>query len=547
MKKYISTNIYTFEDLIRGNCLYVDKTDFIYRMISIPKGEFFVARPRRFGKSLMVSTLEAIFRGKKELFQGLRIAEEDYDWKVYPVIHLDFAGLVLKNLDLLTSSLQDVLTDIADSYGVSLERTDPALMFSRLISALKEKTGKAVVVLIDEYDKPILDHLDSREEAENFRSFMDSFYQVIKGAEPLLRFVFITGVTKFAKVSIFSKLNNLTDLTLRKEFATMFGYTQEELESYFADYIDDAVTAMVQDNSGEVLDRAALLNELQRWYDGFRFSDGAESVYNPVSVGTFFLNDYRFSNYWFETGTPTFLIGLMKRNHLLVQDMADVVLSENSFNTFDAAELSAELVNNERIEQMLYQTGYLTIDQMLRVGRNRLYKMRYPNLEVEDSFTNNLLTAYSGKVSTSSYISRVGVAASDGDPEEIVRILKDFFDNLPYDLQIHAEKYYQAMVYMMLKMCGMDIQTEVKTNTGRIDAVFDAGRYLYLVEFKLEKSAEAAVNQIIDDHYADKYLFSAREKRQQICLLGIDFCYAKEYRTIRGKEIRWLDSEKELM
>lgn len=540
--KEITTSVYTFEDMIRGNVLYVDKTAQIYRMVSVLKGQFFCARPRRFGKSLMVSTLEALFKGKKELFQGLAISQMDYDWDVYPIVHIDFSRADTTSEKSLTSWLKREIERIGSSCQVAPTGDTLPLQFDDLLYLLNKEYGKGVVILIDEYDKPIMDHLEMAADAENFRALLDRFYQVIKGAEPFLRFVFITGVTRIAKVSIFSKLNNLNDITGDLEYADMFGYTQKELEENFADYLDEALREKVTDNYGNELDREQLLSELKRWYDGFCFSDGAETVYNPVSVGMFFNKHCRFSNYWFSTGTPTFLMKLMKKNHLLMQDMQDLVISDNSLNTFDLTELASETVNNERIEQILYQTGYLTIDHLIAIGPTRMYQMRYPNYEVEESFISNLVGVYSGEVSANSYVNRIRTAAYQGDPEQMIALIKDFFDNLPYDLQIKAEKYYHAMVYMMFRMCGFHILSEEKTSIGRIDAVLEAGRYLYIIEFKLEKSAEAAIAQIDDKRYADKYRLQAKERGQQICEIGIAFCYAKNERTIKDSRIKWLES-----
>ena len=536
MKKEITTSVYTFEDMIRGGALYVDKTEIIFKMVSVLKGQFFCARPRRFGKSLTISTLEAIFKGKRELFRGLAVSRKDYDWQVYPVIHIDFARTATGSQEKLTLSLQDTLAEIGRGYGISLEKTYPEIMFLRLISALYEKTGKGVVILIDEYDKPVTDHLNSAEEAENYRTYMDAFYQVIKGSEPKLRFVFITGVTKFAKVSIFSKLNNLNDISMDPSYAELFGYTQQELEQNFSDYLDDAVRSGVMDNDGHVLDRTSLLDRMKLWYDGFCFSDGAESVYNPVSVGKFFTGSCSFSNYWFNTGTPSFLMKLMKKNHLLLQDISGAVLSEASFDTFDAAELAGDVVNDERIEQMLYQAGYLTLGSLFYLGSQRMYHMNYPNLEVQRSFEQFLLNAYSGEVNTSSYLIRVANAACQGDTKGMIDVLTDFFADFPYDLQIKAEKFYQAVVYMMFRMCGMEIMAEDRTNIGRIDAVLNAGKHLYIIEFELNRSGDEALKQIMDRKYTQKYLPGAVSKGQTVHALGINFSYSDTDRNITSWE-----------
>ena len=256
--KDISTSIYTFPDLIESQRLYIDKTRYIYRLIHPGNGFFFCARPRRFGKSLTISTLEAVFQGRRELFRGLYLEHADYDWTVHPVIHLDFAQSSMETLTQLKNWLCHKLADIGTRYGLTLQETDAVLLFGMLIQRLYDKTGQDVVVLIDEYDKPILEHMRSGKEAESFRFFLENFYQIIKGMAACEHFVFITGVTKFAKVSIFSKLNNLTDITNDPEYATMFGYTQEELEQGFEEYFAQLLGNKVTDNKGQVLNRTQL-------------------------------------------------------------------------------------------------------------------------------------------------------------------------------------------------------------------------------------------------------------------------------------------------
>ena len=359
--KHINTSIYTFENIIKEDCLYVDKTEYFYKLVTKKSGQFFMSRPRRFGKSLAISTLDAIFRGKRELFKGLKIYDMDYDWEEYPVIHIDFARTVMPDQETLSESLGNILDSIAGEYDVSCEGSHPGIKLEVLIRFLKEKTGKDVVLLIDEYDKPLLDHMESPEEAEGWRKYMDSFYQVIKGSEKDLRFVFMTGVTKFAKLSIFSKLNNITDITMHRDYSEMFGYTQEELLEYFDEYLEDAVKTGIKDRSGNPFSREGLIAEIKRWYDGFKFSEDGKNVYNPVSIGQFMDNRYKFKNYWFSTGTPAFLVGLLKKNRLTVEDVSEADMSVGAFEVFDVC------------------------------------RLRFPNYEVEWSFKENLVSAYMGK------------------------------------------------------------------------------------------------------------------------------------------------------
>lgn len=387
--KEISTSTYTFEDLIRGNNLYIDKTAWIHRLVSASKGQFFLSRPRRFGKSLTVSTLEAIFKGKKALFEGLYIDSVDYNWNTFPVIHIDFGAISVETIDILTKRLQTNLRRIADEYEVELETDTPASMFDDLIYALNRKYNTDVVILIDEYDRPLIEHLDDVSLTETFRSFMDSFYQTIKGAEPLLRFVFITGVTKFAKVSVFSKLNNLTDITMDPNYACMLGFTQQELEQYCEAYIESTMKDHVLNTENEPLMRDQMLSDMKKWYGGFRFCDGSDTVYNPVSIGRFFQSNEKFRNYWFAAETPSFLFDLLRRNRLALLDVANPVLSEDSFDTFDVTDLTEEGVSVELVQQLLYQTGYLTLDEPRRIG-SEMYRTCFPNHEIELSFVDYL-------------------------------------------------------------------------------------------------------------------------------------------------------------
>ena len=531
--KEITTSLYTFPDLIENNCLYVDKTAYIYKLLKVTKGQFFCARPRRFGKSLTIATLEAVFRGRRELFDGLYLGSTDYDWQVHPVIHIDFTQCVMDTMPQLQKSLCRNLQWIAKDYEIQLPSDDdPTLMFDTLIKSLYNKTGKEVVLLIDEYDKPVFEHLDNTEDAELYRTFLSSFYQIIKGAESILRFTFLTGVTKVAKLSVFSKLNHLVDITMRPEFACMFGYTQQEFETAFSDWIDAAVADGVCSFQGQPLDRSGLLAAIKDWYDGFRFAAGAETVYNPVSIGNFFQNSHIFSNFWFATGTPTFLVQLLKRNRLTVTDLYGITLNESYLDTFDIAELAGDDVPDERILDLLFQAGYLTIDGLATSMGQRIYTMRFPNREVAYAFEQFLLLAYIYPRTPTKWQVQLYRSAHDGRTADMIETWKDFFAGLPYDIQIKAEKYYQSIIYTICRLCGMDILTEVATNKGRIDAVLDAGAHLYIFEFKLHKTADAALAQIDTKTYAEKYLHTAREKHQTIHAVGINFSYAPDDRTI---------------
>ncbi|MFW6414419.1 MAG: AAA family ATPase, partial [Verrucomicrobiota bacterium] len=363
--KPLTTSIYTFADLIRGGYQYVDKTEGIYRLVREYKGQYFLSRPRRFGKSLLVSTLKSIFQGRKELFKGLSIYDTDYAWKTYPVIHLDMGDRAASTADELKKSLKYIVDVHAQLFNFRLTQDHYSDRFRELIDILYQQRGP-VVILIDEYDKPLLGHL-GKESAKEIQDVLKTLYSVIKTTEPQQRFVLLTGVSKFSKVSVFSDLNNLTDLTMDRETATLLGYTQEEVEINFPDYIERL--AKYQDTSK---DKA--LSELREWYNGYRFHQDAESIYNPVSVMKC-LQSGEFRNYWFETGTPTFLLELLKRQPV---DMNELTVPETAFSTYDPAELEPL--------PLLFQTGYLTIHGTEQLGEAKYYHLDYPNREIRQSF-----------------------------------------------------------------------------------------------------------------------------------------------------------------
>ena len=346
--KDLTSSVYTFEDLIQGNFLYVDKTEYIWRMIRPAKEMYFLSRPRRFGKSLTLSTLKAVFQGKKELFKGLAIYDKPYDWKPYPIIHLDMGNCDIHTPDELSGYLNDLLTNTATSFGLHLRGELLTTRFENLLEDIA-KQGP-LVLFVDEYDKPILNNITSPQ-AKEILQVLKGFYSNIKKAENNLRFAFITGVSKFCHVSLFSDLNNLTDITMDARYATMLGYTQQEFESNFREQI--AAVEKKQD-----LNHADFLAEIKAWYDGFRFHAGSESVYNPVSLARFFESGGEFNNYWFSTGTPSFLMEMVKKTRFNFDDVLSKPVSSMAFNAFEIDKIDPLT--------LLLQTGYLTIKSMVK-------------------------------------------------------------------------------------------------------------------------------------------------------------------------------------
>ncbi len=498
--KPLTTSIYTFSDLIAGGYLYVDKTAHIYELVREFKGQYFLSRPRRFGKSLLISTLKAIFLGQRELFDGLAIADTDYNWQTYPVIHLDLGTAAAQTAKELESNLLRKINYSAQEHNITLLSTEVAACFEELILNLANRDGK-VVILVDEYDKPLLGHLE-KPTAPEIQRILKEFYAVIKTTEPQQRFVLLTGVSKFSKVSIFSDLNNLTDLTMSRKSATLLGYTQSELEDNFPEYI-----AALSNELGK--SHEDTLNELRDWYNGYRFEETAETVYNPVSVMKCFY-DLRFKNYWFETGTPTFLVELLKRHPL---DIDNLIVEESAFAAYDPEYLEPL--------PLLVQTGYLTIKDVKITGRLRQYRIGFPNFEIKESFSMWLARAFCAKPQEelNSALNRMLDSLESGDVDTMLENLKTFFDKVPNSISLRQEKYYQTIFFTVFTLIGAMTEAEVNTSIGRIDAVVKTKTDIFIFEFKLHGTAEEAIAQIHERRYADAY----RDDGRNITLIGAAF------------------------
>lgn len=501
MLKPVQASSYTFRSIIEGGYLYVDKTQYLHQLVKGTIGIYFLARPRRFGKSLTISTLEEIFRGNKELFRGFWLYESDYSWQKHPVIRIDFGRLPAKSAEELQSRIARHVQRIARDFGVTLEDGPFDLLFDELIVKLAQE--RQVVVLIDEYDKPILDNIDNLPEAGRIRDTLKQFYTVLKSLDQYIRFVFITGISKFSKVGVFSGLNNLTDLTMSPLFATALGITEEEIARDLSAHV--AVLARKEGLSEE-----ALLAKMRLWYNGFCFVEGCANVYNPFSTLQLFVSQ-RFSNYWFETGTPSFLIKLLKQQHYPIEDLQSLQVRELAFSTYEIESLS--------IVPLLFQTGYLTI-KGYDPGR-QLYTLSYPNMEVEDAFLTWLLSAFNERERSlnENHLWQMLDALEANNLNKFFTILNVFFANIPYTIQLADEKYYQSLFFLIFKLIGFRIDAEVCTNQGRIDCVIEFPNHVYLFEFKLNKSAEQALTQIIDTEYYQKY----RLKAKPLTLIDVNF------------------------
>ena len=510
--KELTDSVYAFADLRQGKYLYVDKTEYVWKLVRSYKGIYFLSRPRRFGKSLMVSTLKAIFEGRKELFDGLAISKKEYDWKPYPVIHFDMGNCSAKTPQALERFIEDRLCDVAAEHNVTLRGQSYATRFESLISALS-KRGK-VVILIDEYDKPILNNV-TNPEADAILGVLKGFYSTIKTCEDLERFVFITGVTKFCHVSLFSDLNNLTDITMRSDYATMFGYTQSELEHYFSDRIE--ATAQAQKVSVEELKR-----KLKAWYDGYCFEETSETVYNPVSIAKFFENDGKFDNYWFATGTPSFLMELAKKTDFNFEDAVSKAVPGVTFDAFE--------IHNIDPVTLLLQTGYLTIKSSEIRFNKRWFWLDFPNEEVAESFSTYLLNSYVGRTQreVSSFSADLATAFLEGNLNQARKVLESFFAGVPYTIHKKSEATFQTVFYAIFRLLGFNVEAESCTNDGRIDAVVQTDDHIYLFEFKLDDD-DTALSQIKDKAYFKKYLQSSKK----ITMIGVNFD------SVKGQLIDW--------
>ncbi len=509
---HLPIGIQNFEKLRTEGLLYIDKTRQIHQLLNAA-GYYFLSRPRRFGKSLTLSTIRAIFEGKRELFKGLWI-EDQWDWsQVHPVIHLSFSSIGYRTLG-LEAAIEAELQAISTRWGIVLYETRIDRQFEELIQQLSQRDGR-VVLLIDEYDKPLIDYLDDIPLAKTNQQVMKTFYSVIKDSDAYLQFLLITGVSKFSKVSIFSDLNNLKDLTIDRHYAALTGYTQTELEHHFEPYMSE-----VEEYQG--LSRAELLEQIREWYNGYSW-DGRTRVYNPFSILNFFsAGDFR--NFWFETGTPTFLPKLMKAQNML--DVDQVEMDEMGFSIYDIEKL--------QVLPVLFQTGYLTIQAKLEYG---LYRLGYPNREVRAAMLAYLIAEMrhdEAITSTPTVVSLFRAFAAD-DLEQVIKLVKSIFKTIPSHIFIkEAESYYHSLIHLVFHYLGLYTESEVNTNDGRLDCVVKTSTHVYVIEFKLDKSAEAALKQIKDKSYAEKYRADPRTK----VLVGINF--SSGLKTVEGWKVEEL-------
>ena len=517
--KGIATDNASFEFFRKNDVLYVDKTEFIYKLLCAwPRRFFFVSRPRRFGKSLFCNTLESLFKGDKELFKGLYIYDK-YDFKPYPVLRFDFSGMPMITLDGFLSSFRNQIRNAVKQFGITVsDADDPVTAFENAINEIHEKYGE-MVIIIDEYDDPLITAtLAKKAFVDDIREVFNSFYKTIKKNTWKFRFFFMTGVVKLSNLSIFSAMNNLIDLSMDKEFAGAFGYTDEELDEYFVEGIDEYLEA----NPGKYKSREEFREKIRSYYDGYRFSPESETrVYNPVSIGFFFSDDCKFDNYWIRTASSALAITLA-RNIDLSRFMTgnDLETSSMDFVTFDISVITDRNADEGQILALLYYTGYLTISRPSFDG----CALRFPNEEVEVSFVKGLIGMYFGSnVKLNSLSANVYNACNEGNTEKLIDAIGKYFNALPYSIYGGKtyESTFQGLLLGLFISAGMMQNGEEETPDGRMDAVAYSEKDIWIFELKVDKSAEEALEQITTKGYADKfgYLIDGRKVHK----VGLNF------------------------
>ena len=507
--KRLPVGIQTFEKIRENDMLYIDKTEYIWNMIHL-SNYIFLSRPRRFGKSLLVSTLQAYYEGRKDLFKGLFIETVEKDWTEYPVLRLSMASGKHMEKEQLERYLGNRLAEYEGKYGITNPATDNNDRFTALIQAAYEKTGKKVVILIDEYDAPLLDVVHEKETLPVLRNVMRNFYSPLKDCDPYLQFVFLTGITKFSQLSIFSELNNLKNISMRTDYAAVCGITEEEMLTQMSDYIDDFAEA-------QQITREGAIEGLKQQYDGYHFTWPSPDIYNPFSLLNAF-QDHDYTNYWFGSGTPTYLIEMLRKYNVVPSKIGGRLVLASAFD--------APTENMKDITPLLYQSGYITIKEYDRASK--LYTLDIPNTEIRVGLMESLLPNYVNEfyVEGGTTIGCMYLALLKEDLDEMFRLLQAYLLTVPYCDNANSEGHYQQLLYVIFSLFGRYVEVEVHTPTGRVDIVMKTAKALYLFELKLNMSAQTAINQIDLKDYSSKFALSGLP----IVKVGINF--DPERRTI---------------
>ena len=499
--------IQNFGEIRRNGYVYVDKTALMYKLVSEGK-YYFLSRPRRFGKSLLLSTLESYFCGDKKLFEGLAVSELEHEWKSYPILHLDLNSREYKDEFSLEAELNRHLETWERLYGDEYKERATEERLIHVINFAYEKTGKQVVILVDEYDKPLLQTIGNDSLQAAYRSKLKAFYSVLKTLDAKIRFAFLTGVTKFGKVSVFSDLNNLIDLSFDRRYSSICGITEVELHENF----DESVRQLAESNG---LTHEECYKKLAKDYDGYHFDYDTPGIYNPFSVLNT-LSSGQFRDYWFETGTPSFLVYQLKKTEYPLENMTEEELSTDTLNSID--------IMDENPLPLLYQSGYLTIKSY--DARFDSYQLRFPNREVEQGFVRYLLPFYTPKTKDKGAYSmnRFVRDLENGDAEGFMRRLEGFFANGDYQVMGDLEKYFQNTLYVIFQMLGFYVDVERHTTNGRMDILLQTSQFIYIMELKINQSADIALKQIEEKGYAKVFSNDSR----QLFKIGVNFSSEKK-------------------
>ena len=493
----------SFEAVRKANYLYVDKTKHLERLVTTNK-YYFLSRPRRFGKSLFLSTLKAYFLGKKELFKGLYIETVEKDWKEYPVLYLDLNSGIYDSEERLLNNLNYHLSEWEEQYNIQTKFVNPEDRLSNIIKTAVKQTGKQVVVLVDEYDKPLLQTIDNEELHDKFKGILKGVYSVLKSCDEYIRFGFLTGVTKFSKISLFSDLNNLMDISLDENYTDICGITEEEIKTNFKEHLQAFAEK-------ENTTKEDILSQLKAMYDGYHFSKNTDvDIYNPFSLINS-LTRREFENYWFQTGTPTFLIKLLQENDYDLKDLSEGNITARDLTSKESM-LSAPVA-------LFYQSGYLTIKDYNK--KSGAYKLGYPNKEVEESFLDFILPKYmhTNENASFSYVEKMYENLENGEIEDFLKTMKTFFASVPYGLIKDTENHYQTVIFIICKLIGFIVEAEYKIVNGRIDMIVRTDNFLYLFEFKFDKSAKEALQQIDSKDYP----LAFQQDERKLYKIGVNF------------------------
>lgn len=504
----------SFKKIREKNFLYVDKTKFIAKLINRQSTYFFLSRPRRFGKSLLVSTMKEVFSGHRELFKGLDIYNE-IQWETFPVINMDFSKIGAGKTFSLEEALVKEVDHYTGLYNLPIEKGDHKTKFRFLIENLASKAHQPLVVLIDEYDYFIVRYLTDDLEREKNREVMKEFFSVLKPSSEFLRFVFITGVSRFSRVSIFSDLNNLIDLTFDPDYSAIAGYTEEELSGYFLNFIHRFAKK-------ENCTVDYLWNFIRKWYNGYSW-DGTTRIYNPYSILKLF-TEYRFDDYWYASGTPSFLIEFIRKENIKLHELADIKVNRSKLENMEVTKL--ELI------PVMFQTGYLTIVKKIKESiEHEKFMVDYPNKDVRHSFLDHLMQNFSNE--NPRLIDYIIQALQNKEIDQALEYMKSIFASIPYNnFDYERESSYHTVIHVILFLILDNIGDQVQTNIGRIDQVIETDKYIYILEFKME-DAQNALAQIHEKRYYERY----KIKNKQIILVGVSF--SKEKRNIN----QWIVEE----